>query len=523
MGAATASFYRADSSLAGLREYVVEHDASDVAQIVLRSREERTEPPEIRAVWPRSLTVYERYLYLPNQFVPNVLQEARHYLQEARYRVLEARQLRENDRHAEYEIVREKAVAAAYAAIRKTHVGLAESPNDKIAYHFLGESYDYLHEFERSVEQPGERAATEQLRDFQAIAAHHHVLSCDPQDPVAHYRLFRAFQRRQRPDLTLYHLQRLQQITGQFTLFPPTDPRFEADQQRNNELFLTLSQEQDELTQSLEEQLSAGGDRVQLVEQLVVSGYYKTALETLEADLTVVSGNARVSFLHGLLLLHVGRTEEAYNQLQDLKSLPDLEAVPHWRTIYSLSQLAAEDLLGAAATTEEQLNQLELSATVLMIQSGQLLATGPTGRADDDHQTDPLLTVSRRTTTSGAYFGEIVPRIEDTLLRQALIRLELGDNQASEELFRELLLRDPATSLRPLAVWYLSLLTDGADIPPGPTGEASDEVVPDLFDEESGDDDSTKAPVEEAESSEDDTSEEPKREEVPSDADSSSS
>ena len=515
LGAATAVFYRADSSVAGLPEYVAEHDASDIVQATLHSRVDEVEPPAMRVLWPRPPTVYEQYMYLPNQLTPNVLQEARHYLQQARYYSLQARELLFTDRPDEVGPWREKLIAAAYAAIRNTHAGLADSPNDLIAYHILGECYDLLHDFERTVEDEGESAATESLRNAQAISAYHHALLCDPQDVIAHYRLFHAFRRQQRPDLVLHHLEQIQQITGQLTLFSQTNTQFEVEQQRNNELFLTLSSEVAELQHQLGERLAAGEDRIQLVEELVASGYVLTALETLEGDLTVISGDPRVSFVYGLLLFQSGRTEEAHDQLQGLKNFAEMGVLPDWHTVSSLSQIAAEDLLGALATMEEQLEQLELASSVLLLRSGPLQATGPTGSPEDNHRTDPLLTVSQHTRSSRDYFRELLPRISDNKMRQALIHLELGDNQAAEDLFHDLLQYDPSSALRPVSELYLSLLTENPDIPPAPTEDEAGGLVLDLFDEFVPDDDPEQAtddvtkPVEKPSTDSQDSSESP--------------
>ena len=200
LGAATASFYRTDQMDPELLAFVDAHQIPSPVERIFRTRDEEALVVGRRTTWPQPPSVYDRYMYLKRSPSSNAIQLARHHLALS-------------DTGGSATSVGD-IVAVLFEAIRRTHDGLAEHPNDPTAYSVLGSAYGTLWDIERGVMQRLGMPYPGTLRYFQTIAAYHHLLQCDPDNEIAHFRLAQLYLRQQRQDLGLHHLKQFEQRTG---------------------------------------------------------------------------------------------------------------------------------------------------------------------------------------------------------------------------------------------------------------------------------------------------------------------
>jgi tetratricopeptide (TPR) repeat protein len=455
----TAAFYRTDRSDAELTEYIAEHRKADLVQSQLRTADENV-ISELRTLWPSSPSVYSRYFYQPPPTASRPLQRARHYL-------ALAEGLRSVD----------QAVAALYAAVREAHRGLAEHPSDEVGYLVLGQSYATLWSYERELMQARQQTYPGALRYAQTVAAYHQALVCAPNEPMPHMHLFGLYVQQQRHDLALRHLQEFERLTGRLTTLPQSDPR-SADEQLQLEEFRTqLALQVDETRLQRDEDLAAGMDPAALVGRLMQTGYPLAALEVLESDLTQLSGNPQLAYLYARLLLESGRTRQAYDQFQGLRTMPEVSQLPDWAMYEAISHVVAEDLYAALESLRVDHQTMSRTAAMAMLYEHPLQAAT---QIDVTQPIDALVPIARKLQLSAMYFEQLLPRMQADTLTQALLLLELGRNAEAADLLQQMLQRDPLSGLRPVAETYLRLLRENPDLPEIPDVDELSTEIPDL-------------------------------------------
>jgi tetratricopeptide (TPR) repeat protein len=459
LDAETAAFCRTDRSDPELVAYVARNQKSDLVQSQLRTTDEDV-ISELRTLWPSSPSLYSRYFYQPSPTTSRPLQRARHYLA-----------LGEGLRSID------QAVAALYAAVREAHRGLADNPSSYLGYQVLGQSYETLWAFERAVMEARQRTYPGALRYSQTVAAWHHAIICDPTEATPHIRLVALYAQQQRHDLALRHLQEFARITGRLTRLPESDPRFAEEQQQLEEYQAQLIMQVDEARTQRDEDLAAGMDSAALVGRLMQSGYPLAALEVIESDLTQLSGDPQLAYLYARLLLESGRTRQAYDQFQGLKTMAEVAQLPDWALYEAISHVVAEDLYAALQSLQTDSQTMARTAAMAMLYEHPLQA--PT-RTDVTQPIDPLVPVARKLQLGSVYFNQLLPRMEAGTLTQALLHLELGSNAEAADLLQQMLQRDPLSGLRPVAETYLSLLRENPDIPAVPDVDELYAPIPDL-------------------------------------------
>ena len=202
------------------------------------------------------------------------------------------------------------------------------------------------------------------------------------------------------------------------------------------------------------------------------------ALQTLEDDLTTVSGNPTAAVMYGRLLMEVGRTREAYDQLQGVKQLAEQQQSPgDWPVYVAICEVIAEDLHAALATLQREHQQLTTGSAALLMQFGPLRSSVvPVG----EESPGPLAPVSQQAQSYAAYTQQLLPRIEANALRQGLIQLELGQNADASSRFRQLIEQDPVSGYRPLTETYVGLLESEPSLPPVPDQQTIEATIPEL-------------------------------------------
>jgi tetratricopeptide (TPR) repeat protein len=461
LGADTAVFCRADRENPELASHIAEHRKSDLVQSQLRPAEEEV-ISELRTLWPSSPSIYSRYFYQRSPIASRPLQRARHYLA-----------LGEGLRSVD------QAVAALYAAIREAHRGLADNPSDHLGYLVLGQSYATLWSFERGVMEAGQRTYPGALRYAQTVAAYHQAIICDPNDSTPHLHLFGLYSQQQRHDLALRHLQEFERLTGRLTTLPRSDPRFAEEQLRVEEYRTQIAMQVSETRTQRDEDLAAGMEPATLVGRLMQNGYPLAALEVIESDLTRLSGNPQLAYVYARLLLESGRTRQAYDQFQGLKTLAEVRQLPDWAMYEAISHVVAEDLYAALESLRLDHQTMSRSAAMALLFEHPLQAAT---WIDVTQPIDPLVPIARKLQLSAMYFEQMLPRMQMDTLMQALLHLELGRNAEAADLLEQMLKRDPLSGLRPVAETYLRLLQENPDIPQVPDLETPASSLPDLSD-----------------------------------------
>jgi tetratricopeptide (TPR) repeat protein len=467
MGAATAAFYRTDRTDAPLAAYIATRDATQYVDRWMRDPEQESSLAVTRGAWPQAPTFYETYLYPPVSVQPNEVQVARHY-DYIRRTGLGGTSL-------------DGILALAYGTLRHARAGLVEDPNRTEGYLLLGRTYGLLRELEASIQASGGFENPLLLRYYQAIAALHHAADCDPESSEVEASLYREYFANQRIDLALHHLQQHEIRTGFLTTIPPTHPDHTTDQQRGYEMLQSLQRQVDEIKAAISMSPATGEERLQSAYRAFEAGCPRLALELLEGDLTAISGNPPGQLLLGMLLLEVGRTSEAYDQLDGLKSLHAQQQLNDWPAAATFGYLAADDFTTALTTIEDERQQLEQGMLEILAQVVPFRFSGPTPDLEGrlDWTAGASLQSGRSVQARATLLSGITPQVVTDLLMEGLLCTEVGEQERAIARFRTILELDPQTPMRPIAATYLTLLT-GEEVPLGIDTDTIP-IEPDMF------------------------------------------
>ncbi len=464
--AASASFYRTDTADAELAAYLREHDSTQFVSRFLRTDDTETEPPIPRGVWPQPPTFYDRYFYLPQETTSNGIRLAGHY------DVL--RELSLEDQRLD------DAIALAYEAIRTAREGLRDDPNNAAGYRILATSYQFLEAAENSFQQSRGLPHPLAGRFHETIASYHQALNCDPHDVETMYRLFTVYNTHNRYDLALKYLELVEYAKGSTSILPLSHPNQREQQQLNDVLKVELQEGVARVRAQVEADLQSEKDRLAAARAAYASGCPELALNLLEEDLTVSASDPLAQLFMGILLLEVGRTSEARDQLESLRGTAVEEQVPEWPLMASYGSLAADDLVMAEATLEKAHAELEEVATIALLNSLPLRFVGPIPTPDgtlgwgDGEGLSPVRQAQSVALLKTAY----QLRLEQNELLHALIAIEAGNISDATELFEQIITRNPNSGARPLVEQYLALIADQQLAPPQPVVMP---LEPDLF------------------------------------------
>lgn len=453
-GAASASFYRTDTANAELAAYLREHESTQFVVRFLRTDDEDTEPPMPRGVWPQPPTFYDRYLYLPQKTMSNGIRLANHY------NVLRELSL-ENQRL-------DDAIALAYQAIRTAREGLRDDPNNATGYRILATSYQFLEAVEDSFQQSRGLPHPLTGRYHETIAAYHQALDCAPNNVETMYRLFTVYNTHNRYDLALKYLERVEYAKGSTSILPVSHPNQREEEQLNDALKVELQEGVLRVRAQAEADLQSENGRLAAARAAYASGCPQLALELLEEDLTVSASNPLAQLFRGILLLEVGRTSEARDELESLRGTAVEEQAPEWPLMASYCSLAADDLITAEVTLEKAHTDLEEAVTGALLESLPLQFVGPIPTPDGTlgwGDGEGLLPV-QQTQTVAVLKTAYQLRLEQNELLHALIAIEAGNISNAAELFEQIITRNPNSAARPLVEQYLLLIANQQLAPP---------------------------------------------------------
>jgi tetratricopeptide (TPR) repeat protein len=385
------------------------------------------------------------------------------------------------------------AIALTYASLRDAREGLRVNPHNAQGYRMLGECYRFLEAVEMSFETNPGSTRSASLRYYQTITALHQALEADPADLVSRYHLYDVYNAHGRADLAVKYLDLIEEATGATSILPVTHPS-RAEQQEFND---ARREELQTFVDQVREQLAAAEPtpegRLQSAQAAYASGCPLLALGIFEEDLTLPAGNPLARILMGVVLLEVGRTPEAMEQLESLRGTPLAEQSPQWAEMTAYCHLAADELATARSTLADSHAGLLDRTAADLLSSALLRFSGPALGADGEVDwggADGLAAV-RHLQTAAIVHASVTPLVGRNELIRALIAIEMGDSAAAADLFKQLVARDPDSPARPLIERYYGLLT-GGELPPAPEAEDTPSE-PDLSEE--GPPDDSPAPV----------------------------
>ncbi len=468
-GAATAIFTRTDTSNRELARYLQDHDDAAFIDRFLRSETPDTEETIFRGVWPQAPTFYETSLFLPNVAESNATKIAEHYsfLRE----IVLSKQ--------EYDV----AIALAYGAIREARKGLRENPNHAAGYRTLARAYSFLREIEAAFQATVNLPHPHPIRYYQIIAAYHQVLDCAPEDVEARYSLFETYSQNGRHDLALKYLEEVVALTGETTVLLPGHMNHNPQQRENDDRLLELQTMVSAFQEKVNGALQSERNRMQIAQSTYAAGFPLTALEVLEGDLTIVAPNPAAQMLRGILLLEVGRTEEAFNQIEGLRGSAVEEQSPDWPAMSAYCNHAADDLLTARRTLEESHQKLGEMMTTALLESAPLRFIGPVPSPEGSLEWGggELMSSLRQAQTVGVLTTSFEAQINNNELLRALLSIEMGDNKEALSLFESIIKRQPKSTARPMIEVYVRLL-GGAPLPPVEDSIPSDDGLVEVTD-----------------------------------------
>lgn len=413
-------------------------------------RQDDDEPRVPRGLFPRPPTFYESSLLLPEPVVPNDSLTARHFatrLGAAQRSLFET-------------------VAYCQQVIRHARRGLAENPNSAETYMLLGEAYQGLWTVEGGVATNQLAVAAAERRFVQAVCALQHAAICRPDAAQPHATLVGLYLEHRDFDLALRHLDRLNELTGAYTLTPRDADEFSATQQQAKRVRADLAAHLEQARVKVEQESSGGLEaEVRTALQYGTPGY---ALELLEEDLTLTVDNPALSQQYARLLLLSGRTSDGLDQAERLLRMVEgtgalASGGAGFRTEVALANLAA-DLYDRAAEVWEQSGREQLRTVFDSYLVSLPLVTTPGPQGDGW----PIFQIM----TAGESLGRWIPEWELTRWQIAMNELESGQNRAATKTLEQVLESNPRSLLRPQIALYLTLLT-GQAVPsqlPGPEG-----------------------------------------------------
>ncbi len=433
LGATTAVFYRKDLRDKRLQKYLEEHPDRRL-ELVKQTFQTDTEATTFREDWPRPPSFYQKYLSLPKPETPNLVREAGHYLRAVALT---------NHSGAQ--------AALAIQAIRKANAGLAENPYSTEAFLILGHAYALLEDLEKGLSEDAGVPYTSQLRFHQSVQALNQALIIEPLNPLVNRTLIDTFLGNNKLDLALRAIEAFQEATdGQDAR--TQDVNF---QRRNVQMQQHLTIEADKIAKSIETALKQHASRVDLAQQVYQAGFVLQALQVLEDDPIFLSKNQSAQLLQAMLLMEVGRSEEASVVFDRIEGFGALAAMLDWREPAAWAKLANAEYDRAIQLYQDQINVSEQSrmsgilSTLPLIQPAAMFVGE--GRniwpvqqtfaiADSAHRVDQSLASLR--------------------LSIALCSLETGHIKEATKQLQHILKESPETQLRPVVRFYLYQVTE---------------------------------------------------------------
>jgi len=459
LSGAAAFFHRLDPDDQELTEFLSEH-RYDFIDKAFREETKKIEP---RTDWATAPSWYDQKFWKDKTASPDAVQQARH-LNVVLQDLTSVSQQMPLANQGVYP-------AMAWMSLRSALRGLDEDPNSADGYVQLGEAYRYLAFWNQSrmLGQPQWRGRD--MRSFQAVMAYNQAITADPDNALAHNRLFEFYNSPGfvRVDLALRELKELDRILRKKVERNETE---EQQLTQIGQMRVQMEKHIEQLNATLLKATEAGANPLQHA-QLAASRFQCpiAALEQLEGNPEFVATNPMAKQLLITLLLEVGRIQDAYEAAvtMEYEQSQSSQQMPGWRNVVIAAYLAnaeydrVSELWRAEAKDLEKANYIKLLNNLPPKVSMQARFPWPVTALSETYQ---FLNVNSQ-------------RHDMMELDLAFSMFESGDTEGATEVLRELLEKSPNSALRGIITFYLSQAT-GEFIDPVPPANR----VPVLFHDE---------------------------------------
>ncbi|MDP7274439.1 MAG: hypothetical protein QF363_03095 [Planctomycetaceae bacterium] len=467
IGSTTAVFYRKADALASMKPFLDSHKF-DFINTAFRTVADKLEPrPELA----RADAAYTSYLKPKRPRSVPAIDQATHFaqilkrrrdnpafqgaLQELALR-LANQDLTGGSGDLEAMTILADTAAVAFLTIRSANEGLTSVPNNSRGFLALGMAYAVLDDIESAFRGGKMNSPSARRRYFQTILALNQVLELDANNTEALFERYQRLSRFNRVDLALDSLRRFD------TLSPM--PKRASEQQKElrrrevDDPLQTMISEVERLKGEIErafapETGSEPPDRLQLAIQLTQEQadrpvFIRTALELINQD-AQLAANPQVRVLKARWMMEAGvfRDEATATTLEELfQELGEQAGQLDIRTTIAITRLAFADYDHANQLWQGELAQLEQTRLGDSLRNMPLFLRPQQWPFDQINSTMNLVLLLPESRS-------------EILFNVAASHLEAGRvNQAGDELVR-LLDTVPDSHLRPLAQFYLSLIT----------------------------------------------------------------
>ncbi len=467
IGSTTAVFYRKSDALASMKLYLDSHKF-DFIHTAFRTVADKLEPrPELA----RADAAYTSYLTPKRPRSVPAIDQATHFaqilrrrrdnpayqrsLQEVMLRLANQDLTGGSETLGAVTILADTA-AVAFLAIRSANEGLTAVPDNARGFLTLGMAYAVLDDIESIFRGGRLNSPSARRRYFQTILALNQVLELDPNNTEALFERYQRLTHFNRVDLALDSLRRFDELSPM-----PARASEQQKELRRREVddpLQTMISEVERLKGEIDRALASedGGqppDRLQLAIQLTQEQpdrpvFIGTALDLINQD-AQLAANPQVRILKARWMMEAGvfRDEATATTLEELfQELGEQASQLDIRTTIAITRLAFADYDHANQLWRGELAQLEQTRLGNSLRNMPLFLRPQQWPFDQINSTMNLIL-------------ELPESRSEILFNVAACHLESGQvNQAGDELVR--LLDDvPDSHLRPLAQFYLSLIT----------------------------------------------------------------
>lgn len=391
-------------------------------------------------IWPRTVSEYDRWLVQKIDVTENRIQLAQHY-------IAIASQLQQA-------LTLEQSMALAVLAMRNVSAGLAETPDDPQAYRILADAQLLLEQAERAFLQAMNTNYLLTFRKQVAVSYMFHAAQASGGQPFDLRQLFVHLVDQQNLDMARLVAGRYYATTGRpINVVEGMDEEaLAAAQQLIDQIDAAIA----ETTKRVSEARTAQTPLDQLVAMAINGGCPVMAIGLIEEDLTKIAPDPSLQLTYALLLLRVGRSEDAWEQLEGMQAMVEQFGTQNpsfstrWRQANMLANLVANERTRAATLmAEDAVMQNELNVRSLIIQPPAASAPMPS----QDVWSAVTLRMAANALIS---FPEVWAGAQ---LQSGLILIEKGDLKGAKSALESILEIHPEFSMRPLVVLYLRLMT----------------------------------------------------------------
>ncbi|MGE3314855.1 MAG: hypothetical protein AB7O26_07020 [Planctomycetaceae bacterium] len=454
--ASTASFYRTapqndDASKISetVRDYLDKHAVNYVRE-AFRSE---LPPPEERLEWAAVPVSYFQLFRRPQGVRPNSMQLSLHY----------QRQIDDAVSNRNVQLPAQVGSALAHLAIRNANAGLTEAPQSAEGYRALGLMYEFLGRLEARMMGVNALGPMQTRRYYQALAAYRQALVLEPNHRFTHRALAGLYSSQGKFEPAMKSL-------DQYQLLQPksADPGKRADEEKLNETIQKLYGQMNERVKGAEERVaqllqSPDADFLSIATFAYNEGNIERAGQILEGKPELILNRPEAQLLLSQIYFELGRFAEAEAGLERLEQTPQLPDNIRWAPTAGMVALGRARYDRAIELWGIDGDDRQSQGMRAVLQSMPLVGSPSVQRWPLIHSRSVVdLFGTTRIEISGSYY------------ERALCLLESGRNKEAGEMLRTMLEAYPATPLRPLAAFYLNLVTGDEVDPRPPTEQTSD-------------------------------------------------